>query len=188
MECVLELEAESPAGGAVGGGVSVAAFERYYNEFHPEICRQIGARVNCSHTASDLAHDVFVRFIQYTKRNAVENVGAFLRMCANNAVIDYYRYRALRPNLNLDIVDIPDMLPSNDVESERALIARQAFGIFRKHLDDMPKLRQDIIVLHFVEGLRQSEIAKKFGVCQSTVEKNIRQVRMQLSQLIELET
>ncbi|NUM76587.1 sigma-70 family RNA polymerase sigma factor [candidate division KSB1 bacterium] len=132
--------------------------------FYPKIYRYIFYRVHKPVEAEDLTGDVCVR--------AVEAIGkqkgsftAWLYRIAANLIIDHYRRKAVRHEIALteEALEIPNGRPERALEwpdeLEKALTQEQV----RKALQKLTDEQQQVIVLKFIEGYDNPEIAEMLG-------------------------
>ncbi len=122
-----------------------------YDTYAPRIFRYIYHRLGDYCLAEDLTSEVFVRFLR--ARPAYRNLAAFLYRVAHNLIVDYLRTH--RPAQLLDdqmIADQGDPVRLAEIEVERARLRR---AILR-----LAPAQQQVIVLKFLEGLSNQEIAR----------------------------
>ncbi|MFP4166278.1 MAG: sigma-70 family RNA polymerase sigma factor [Opitutales bacterium] len=62
---------------------------------------------------------------------------------------------------------------ADDLSPAEALDTREAYGLLREAIRELPERCREAFVLHRFEGLRHRDIAKRLGISQSTVEKHI---------------
>ncbi|MBM3127258.1 MAG: sigma-70 family RNA polymerase sigma factor [Chloroflexi bacterium] len=122
-----------------------------YDTHAPRIFRYIYHRLGNRAVAEDLTSEVFVRFLR--ARVAPDNLAAFLFRMAHNLIVDYLRcHRAtqlLDENLAAEQSD-----PANLVAEEM----RRAR--LRRALARLTVEQQQVIVLKFLEGFSNEEIAR----------------------------
>lgn len=142
------------------------ALAAIYDEYHPLIYRYIYRRVGEVETARDLAAGVFQRFLQALDENGgpERHLRAWLYRSAHNAVVDHYRRRQHRQHLPLKetLVDGGEN-PSR--QAERHLAAEQIRVALRTLTPD----QQQVIVLKFLEGLSNQEVAAMLGKTEGAV-------------------
>jgi RNA polymerase sigma-70 factor (ECF subfamily) len=122
-----------------------------YDTYAPKIFRYIYHRLGDQSLAEDLTSEVFVRFLN--ARVAPNNLAAFLYRIAHNLIVDYLRQHP--PALSLD-EDVPsdggDPAQLAEIEMERVRL--------RRALHRLASEQQQVIVLKFLEGLSNEEIAR----------------------------
>lgn len=127
-----------------------------YDEYHPLIYRYIYRRVGEVEVAQDLAATVFQRFLQALDDGGgpERHLRAWLYRSAHNAVVDHYRRQQHRQHLSLkeNLIDSGD---SPARQTEKDLAARRVRAALRMLTPD----QQQVIVLKFMEGLSNREVA-----------------------------
>jgi RNA polymerase sigma-70 factor (ECF subfamily) len=137
-----------------------AAIAEIYERHHSAIYRYVFYRVGDASTAEDLTSTVFVRVVEkidtfvYRGRPLL----SWLYTIARNVVIDAHRRGAGQAQLPLDD---RVMTGSEDVEAvaERALTQRRLAAALRHLSED----QRQVILLKFVEGLSNEEVAEMMG-------------------------
>lgn len=130
---------------------SLSRLGQIYDANAPKIFRYIYHRLGDAMLAEDLTSEVFVRFLHV--RAEPDNTTAFLYRMAHNLVIDYLRQHQPFPLLD-DVVcaDRDDPAIAAELESDRALV-RRALALLTPD-------QQQVIVLKFLEGLSNEQIAR----------------------------
>jgi RNA polymerase sigma-70 factor (ECF subfamily) len=135
-------------------GDALSELGRIYDTQAPRIFRYIYHRLGNRPLAEDLTSEVFVRFIR--SGTTPDNLTAFLYRIAHNLVVDYLRRN---PNvLPLDdatVADRADPIDFAELEMEKAAL--------RRAITRLTPEQQQVIVLKFIEGLSNDEIALVLG-------------------------
>ncbi len=119
----------------------------------PRIFRYIYHRIGDQSAAEDLTGEVFVRFLR--ARVAPDNIVAFLYRIAHNLVVDYFRRKHPIQIADLDAMGQSDPAHLAEIEIERATV--------RRHIARLTPDQQQVIVLKFLEGFSNEEIARVIG-------------------------
>lgn len=142
------------------------ALAAIYDEYHPLIYRYIYRRVGEVETARDLAAGIFQRFLQALDEGGgpERHLRAWLYRSAHNAVVDHYRRQQHRQHLPLheNLVDGGDN-PARQVE--QGLSADEVRVALRTLTPD----QQQVVVLKFVEGLSNRDVATILGKTEGAV-------------------
>ena len=141
--------------------------ENYYRE----LVSFLSARLGNAHAAEDVVHDAYVRVLERTAGEPIEQPRAFLYRTALNLVIDGHRRNTLRQVEPLDVLDTEEQFfsPSPQVLMDHG----QRLEMLQRALAEMPAACRDSFLLRKLEGLSHLEIAERLGVSRSVVEKNI---------------
>ncbi|MGO2485643.1 MAG: sigma-70 family RNA polymerase sigma factor [Pseudomonas taetrolens] len=141
--------------------------ENYYRE----LVSFLSARLGNAQAAEDVVHDAYVRVLERTAAEPIEQPRAFLYRTALNLVIDGHRRNTLRQIEPLDVLDTEERFFS---PSPQVLIDHgQRLEMLQRALAELPAACRDSFLLRKLEGLSHLEIAERLGVSRSVVEKNI---------------
>ncbi len=146
----------------------VDAFGLLYERYVDRIYSYIYYRTGDPHEAEDLTARVFYRALghmeQYRQRGAP--FAAWLYRIAHNLVANWHRDRGRRRDIRLDDVtalvekqDGPDRIAERS-DDTRVLLG--AMGI-------LPAERQQLLILKFVDGLSNAEIARTMGRSEGAI-------------------
>jgi RNA polymerase sigma-70 factor, ECF subfamily len=125
-----------------------------YDTHAARIFRYIYHRLGDQTLAEDLTSDVFVRYLHAGKQP--DNVSAFLYRIAHNLIVDYLRRNPPTQRLEENVpAEYGDPLRSAEIEMERLLVRRALLRLTPE--------QQQVIVLKFLEGLSNEEIAHVVG-------------------------
>ncbi len=133
-------------------------FSKIYDQNIEKIYRFIILKVNSNEIAQDLTSETFLktwRSFESTNGN-IDNPKAFLYKTARNLIIDHYREKGRTQVVSAEEMSIPDPRPSledramDNFEVERVKLA----------MHDLREEYQNILVMHYLNDLSISEIAK----------------------------
>jgi RNA polymerase sigma-70 factor (ECF subfamily) len=127
-----------------------------YDEYYPPIYRYVYRQVGDVEAARDLTAEVFHRLLQTARSGADPDpyLKPWLYRTAHNIIVDHYRRQQHRQHLPLD----EELINAGDdpaVAAERRLSAAQVRAALRNLTPD----QQQVIVLKFLEGLSNQEVA-----------------------------
>ncbi len=133
-------------------------FEQAYQQYSPGIFRFIYFKVSDHGLAEDFTADTFTRFWKLlASGKSIQNDKALLYFIARGIVIDHYRKKQLSQNVSLDTID--ERLLGVLVGTEDNLSTKQDLNRIYTRLKEIKKEYQDVLLLHYVEDLKISEIA-----------------------------
>ena len=133
-----------------------AALSAIYDDYHIPIYRYIYRQVGDVEAARDLTAEVFHRFLQAmgNGHGPDQHLSAWLYRTAHNIVVDHYRRQQHRQHLPLD-----EGLVNTDDDpvgiAERSISAAQVRAALQRLTPD----QQQVIVLKFLEGMSNKEVA-----------------------------
>ena len=147
-------------------------------EFWAGVLKRIAKRTGGGADAEDLLHSAYVRFEQYSATNTVTNPAAFLVRTAVNIGIDDYRHdRRLYGEARMPVPDREDAAARPDeVVAAKELLSRVVSGINR-----LPDRTREIFLMHRIDKLEYTEIARRLGISESAIEKQMAKAMMMLA-------
>ena len=147
-------------------------------EFWAGVLKRIAKRMGGSMDAEDLLHSAYVRLEQYSATNTVANPAAFLVRTAVNIGIDDYRHdRRLYGEVRVPVPDRADAAARPDeVVAAKELLSRVVSGINR-----LPDRTREIFLMHRIDKLEYTEIARRLGISESAIEKQMAKAMMMLA-------
>lgn len=120
----------------------------------------------------DIRQDVYVRVYEAALREKPFNPKHFLFQVARNLMIDRLRRKnvvSFDSFADFEAIDAGDDLP----DLERSTAARQEVRILLAALTELPPRCRQVVTLRKIEGLSQREVAKKMGITEDTVERQV---------------
>ena len=143
------------------------AFAEIYERYYQKIYNYVFYRVSEGSVAEDICSDVFVKALEAIESYTFRGVpfSAWLYRIAGNLVIDHYRRQPghtetpLEDNRSAVADETPGM--SLDVHFNQQEL--------RKALQDLTDDQQQVIILKFVDGLSNSEVAQILGKTEGAV-------------------
>jgi RNA polymerase sigma-70 factor, ECF subfamily len=155
--------------------------EHVWEAFHTPLQQFIRRRVSDEATAEDVLQDVFLKIHQHVETlKDVKKLESWMYQITRNAIID--SYRSSRPTTTLDaveVLDLPEELPDDDVVSE-------LLPCVRAMVKNLPELDRQALVLTEYQGLTQKELAERVGLSFSGAKSRVQRAREKLKrQLLE---
>lgn len=148
------------------------------------LLRAVRRAVGGSDAAEDLLHTAFVRLSEYSERNTVENPAAFLVRTAANLAVDERRRVHVRRENPIDIGEMLDISDGQPLHPE-VLAAQERLEKVMAGLESLGPRTREIFLLHRVDGLKYREIAARFDITVSAVEKHIAKASLFLVDWVE---
>lgn len=134
------------------------AFSELYETYVGKIYNYIYYRTGNVHDAEDLTAKVFFRAMSHIQNYQKMGVpfSAWLYRIAHNLVANWYRDNQRRQEVPLD--DQPYLHPDDD-HPEMNVVDIQEKERLLKVIRTLPPERQQLLILKFVEGLTNAEVA-----------------------------
>ena len=142
------------------------AFDR---AFWTDVIRRVSRRTGGYADAEDLVQSAFERMHRYKQR--IENPAGFLVRTAVNLRLDAYRREKLmgqrQYSTNLEDHGSKGPLPDD------ILVARARLDRVKSGIEQLPPRTREIFLLHRLEHVKYSELAGRFGISESAIEKHV---------------
>ena len=120
----------------------------------------------------DLRQDAYVRVYEAALRERPFNPRNFLFQVARNLMID----RSRRKN----VVSFDSFADFDGIEAdtdqpdiEQSMAARQEMRLLRAAIGELPLRCREVVTLRKIEGHSQREVARKMGITEDTVERQV---------------
>jgi RNA polymerase sigma-70 factor (ECF subfamily) len=144
-------------------GAFAAIYERYYQKIY----NYIYYRVSDGVMAEDLCADVFVKALEAIDSYTFQGIpfSAWLYRIASNLVIDHYRRQPTQPEMSLE-----DTRPLVEQEGPGHGLERHFdHQELRRALHGLTSDQQQVVLLKFVDGLSNNEVAQILGKTEGAV-------------------
>ena len=143
--------------------------------------RFVGSRVGDPHAADDITQDVLLKVqTQLDTLPAEDKLSAWVFAIARNAIVDYYRSRAVRHHADIENVDAA----AESDEGGDAGPQQQLARCLARMVEHLPEPYREAMKLADVEGLSQQEVAARAGVSLSGAKSRVQRARQQLREMI----
>lgn len=154
---------------------AVSIYERDKN-----ILVGVAGKIVGSSKAEDAVQDVMVRILE-RKNLKEDNLRSYMMTSARNRAIDMYRHKVrggeiLESEENNGVIGESGILEST--ESTYRLPEDEALAItvgdeLASVLEQIPDIHRDVVILRFVHGMSQREIAEELGVPIGTIKSRL---------------
>jgi RNA polymerase sigma-70 factor (ECF subfamily) len=114
-------------------------------------------RVPQPEDAEDLTSEVVLKIIKALKQQR-GNFHAWIYRIARNRLVDFYRHRAVRSEVSMR--DVPQKELSRSDDFKKQIMTKEKL---RKGLDQLTDEQRQVIILKFIEGYANQEVAKILG-------------------------
>lgn len=142
------------------------ALAEIYERYYQAIYNYIFYRVSDDSLAEDLTAEVFLKALEAIESFAFRGVpfSAWLYRIAGNLVIDHFRRQPKQPSLPLEETQI--FSDENPIDVlERGLTQQE----LRRALDGLTEDQKQVIILKFVDGLSNTEVARVLGKTEGAI-------------------
>lgn len=149
--------------------VIVSAFEQYY----VEVLRFLTRKLRDHDSAQDLTQETFSRALTLPPGGDVASPRGLLYQIARNLLIDRYRSSKRQSHENLEDIDESSIVAPGSWQPEAQAESSQHAARLVAIIKALPPRCRQAFVLHRIDGLSQSEVAKQMGISTNMVEKHI---------------
>ncbi|NBG91541.1 MULTISPECIES: sigma-70 family RNA polymerase sigma factor [Pseudomonas] len=162
-----------------------AAITNLYSEHHGWLFGWLRRKLGCAQNAADLAQDTFTRIL-----NARESVAtlreprAFLSTTARRLIIDQVRRKQIE-NAYLQELALTAQALEGFQSPEQILTTLEALEHIAFILEGMQDKVRQAFVLYYLDGLKQSEIARQLALSDRTVRKYLIQALLHCSHSLD---
>ena len=162
------------------------AFSFLYERYVTRIYNYIYYRTGNPHEAEDLTSRVFHRALHHISHYDIRGVpfSAWLYRIAHNLVANWHRDNSRRKEVPLD--DYMQQ-PQRSLAPEASLVDNQEMEDLLKVIRRMPADRQQLLILKFVEGMSNAEVAvimmRSEGAIKSLYHRTLMALRDELSNM-----
>lgn len=150
-----------------------------YNEFHSHLLGYVKSKVRSREDAEDILQNVFIR-ISSNIHTLAEDVKLknWIFTITRNAIIDYYRINANKKKIAVTGEIGENILDTDDADSTKGL--DQCMG---KMISLLPEEYRDIIIDSELKGVRQKDLAERYGMAYPSMRSRVQRGRERLKQL-----
>ena len=130
--------------------------------------------------SKDIVHDVFARLLAQQVELNEDTAQSYLLLSVRNRCLNVIRNRKIHEQVHqyLLLHDELEQISPEDLEHEIEVLKAGINELF-------PPICQEIIRLHFTDGLTFLEIAKRMDVSETTIYKHLRNALDQLRQTLK---
>lgn len=149
--------------------------ETIYQEFREPLKAFISKRIHNEALAEDMVHDVFMKI-----HNRIESLKepdklpAWIYQIARNSIIDSYRKRQMIGSADLSHLEQNEMIQTPD----------DLNTVVRSMIEKLPQQDKEILLLSDFDGIKQAEIAERFGISLSGAKSRVQRARKKLKELL----
>lgn len=171
--------AAEPGGPPAGPGDHRAIFDQVL-PLLPELRGYLRRRLAAC-DVEDVIQDVFLRLARREAADEVEIPKRYLYRVAKAALIDRHRRSASRCSAqHCELSDLNH--PADEISPLRVLQAREDVRAAREVIAAMPERRREILIALRLEGASLKEVAARYGISTSAVEKHLTRALQSLSE------
>lgn len=152
-----------------------------YTQFNAELLRYVKSKVRSTEDAEDILQNVFIKITsgidQLSEDVKLKN---WIFTITRNSIIDYYRVNATKKNV-ITSEEINEDIPElDDVDSTKGL--DQCMGSM---ISLLPEEYREIIIESEIKGVKQKDLAERYGIAYPSMRSKVQRGRERLKQLFQ---
>jgi RNA polymerase sigma-70 factor (ECF subfamily) len=150
-----------------------------YKEFHKELLGYVRSKIRSKEDAEDILQNVFIRIASNVDKLAAEvKLKSWIFTITRNAIIDYYR-----ANANKKKVALGEDADERIFETEDADPTGGLDQCMNSMISLLPEEYRDIITESEIKGIKQKDLAEKYGIAYPSLRSRVQRGRERLKQL-----
>jgi RNA polymerase sigma-70 factor (ECF subfamily) len=150
-----------------------------YAQFSQTLLSFIRSKVRSKEDAEDILQNIFIKISSgVNKLSAEEKLQSWIYTITRNTITDYYRANASRKNVEVDEEMVESLLDEGWDDPTKGL--DQCIGTMIKLL---PEEYRDIIIDAELNGVKQKDLAEKYGMAYPSMRSRVQRGRERLKQL-----
>ncbi len=154
-------------------------FEAFYRAEYRKVVGLVFAVTHSRNACEDIAQDAFLRAHRdWADVSRYEAPGSWVRTVALNLARSRFRRlaaetRALGRLIGLTPTSMPEIEPRSDS--------------FWTAVAALPRRQREVVALHYLDDMAVADIARLFGIAESSVKNSLAQARARLARTLEVE-
>lgn len=141
-----------------------------YADHHGWLIHWLRRRLGCTHSAADVAHDIFVRILGSRDVLRLQEPRAFLTVAAKRMLIDRARRQRIEQAYLSELALAADALEGYP-PPEQILAAVEALDQVCRALENMAEKPRRAFLLHYLDGQTHAAIAAQLKVSTKMIQK-----------------
>lgn len=121
----------------------------------------------------DISHLAFQKLLERKNANEVRNPEAFLWRTARNLVLNEKKRDHVRARYDFEVEHLFFASGGDSFDPERLVSAKEQITLMRQVIAEMPEKRQTCFILHRIDGLSVSEVARQLTLSRTAVTKHL---------------
>jgi RNA polymerase sigma-70 factor (ECF subfamily) len=150
-----------------------------YRQFHTALLNYVKSKIRSKEDAEDILQNVFMK-ISANIHNLTDEIKLknWIFTITRNTIIDYYRENANKRKF----VDARE-IDGDIIESEAAVPTHGLEQCMDTMISLLPAEYRDIIIDSEIKGIKQKELAGKYGIAYPSIRSRVQRGRERLKQL-----
>lgn len=154
--------------------------ERLFKLHYRAMYRLASILLHDDDESKDIVHDVFARLLAQQVELHDDTAQSYLLLSVRNRCLNALRNRNIHEQVHRYLLPVDEVEQTSPEDFERFV------DMLKVGVNELfPPICQEVIRLHFSEGLTFREIAKRMGVSETTIYKHLRNALDQLRQTLK---
>jgi len=150
-----------------------------YTQFHNSLFSFVRSKIKSKEDAEDILQNVFIKISANVNRlTDEEKLQSWIFTITRNAIIDYYRTNTSKRSVSIGPDQEEDMLDEIQTDPTKGL--DQCISAM---INLLPEEYKSIIVDSELNGIKQKDMAEKYGMAYPTMRSRVQRGRERLKQL-----
>lgn len=151
-----------------------------YKQFHQELLGYLKSKIRSTEDAEDILQNVFIK-ISSSLHNLTEEIKLknWIFTITKNAVIDYYRVNANKRKVAVTEEIDENIFEADDPDPTKGL--DQCVGTM---INLLPEEYRNIVMDSEIRGIKQKDLADKYGMAYPSMRSRVQRGRERLKQLL----
>lgn len=142
-----------------------------FRDHQKRLENRVARNIKDREAAADIVQDVFCKVLNHGSEPAADETVKILYTSTRNAMIDHIRTAHRRQEI-MGLVATEQIMPSV-LPPDTIMEGKQSLQSFEKILLELGATTRDIFLLRRVQNMANADIARKYGISVSAVEKHI---------------
>jgi RNA polymerase sigma-70 factor, ECF subfamily len=152
-----------------------------YKQFHQQLLEYVRSKIRSKEDAEDILQNVFIKISSNVDKIHEEvKLKNWIFKITRNAIIDYYRTNATKKKVAVAEELEEDVLEVDDPDSTKGL--DQCIGTM---IALLPEEYRDIIIDSEIKGIKQKDLADKYGIAYPSMRSRVQRGRERLKLLFQ---
>lgn len=145
-----------------------------YTLYWDELCGYLRSKFNGSSIdPEDIAQAAFTKLAGLENNKKINNPRGFLYAAARNCAFDQFRREKVRLAHKEGVKHVYKQRLDDHLSPENILSGRQHVRLMAKSVKKLPKIQRTVLLLHRLDKLTYTQIAKKMGLSETTIRRNV---------------
>jgi RNA polymerase sigma-70 factor, ECF subfamily len=152
-----------------------------YTQFHQQLLNYVRSKIQSKEDAEDIVQNVFIKISSnIDKLSEDTKLKSWIFTITRNAIIDYYRI-----NANKKKITIGGELEEGIFEDDEPDTTKGLDQCMESMIGLLPDEYRDVIVDSEIKGIRQKDLAEKYGIAYPSMRSRVQRGRERLKQIFQ---